>query len=115
VLFRSGRLIQAVKTDGTVVNVAVPTYVNATTTTVAYTIPTSTDLMDISEAVVNYLKAPAASGGIGGLVSDSNLPLHRLTVKRLPNINPFGFKTIQPLRGAILTGPNTTCPAAPLP
>lgn len=111
-----GRLIQTVKTDGSVVNVAVPTY-NATTgaTTVAFTIPASTDLLDISEAVVNYLKAPASAGGIGGLVSDSNLPLHRLTVKRLPNINPFGFKTIQPLRGAILTGPNTTCPAAPLP
>ncbi|TCV90649.1 bifunctional metallophosphatase/5'-nucleotidase [Sulfurirhabdus autotrophica] len=106
-----GRLIQTVKTDGTVVDVAVPTY-NATTgvTTVAYTLPTSTDLLDISEAVVNYLRAPSASGGIGGLVSVANLPLHRLNVKRLPNVNPYSFKTIQPLRGATAA----TCPAAPL-
>lgn len=106
-----GRLIQTVKTDGTIVDVAVPTY-NATTntTTVAYTLPASTDLLDISEAVVKYLQAPSASGGIGGLVTTANLPLHRLNVKRLPNINPYAFKTIQPLRGATAA----TCPAAPL-
>lgn len=110
-----GRLIQAVKTDDTTVDVAVPTY-NATTatTTVAYTIPASTTLMDVSEAVVNYLRAPtsqvqAGLPGIGGLVTSSNLPIHRITVKRLPNINPFAFMVIQPLLGATAA----TCPPAP--
>ncbi len=45
-----GRLIQVVKTDGTVVTVSGP----------GVTAPAlvSTDLLDISEAVVNYLRAP---------------------------------------------------------
>ena len=46
------------------------------------------------------------SGGIGGLVTDGNLPLHRIAVKRLPTTNPFPFEVIQPLLGATAA----TCP-----
>ena len=56
---------------------------------------------------MKYLQAQVTQGGIGGLVMDGNLPLHRITIKRLPNINPFPFKVIQPLRGATAQ----TCPA----
>jgi hypothetical protein len=36
-----------------------------------------------------------------------NLPLHRITVKRLPTINPYPFKVIiQPLNGSSAA----TCP-----
>lgn len=93
-----GRTIQVVKTDGSIVQVAGPTGTNVT--------PASTDVMDVSEAVVQYLR-----GNLGGMVTTANLPIHRLTVKRLPNINPFGFKTIQPLLGAT----DATCPALPAP
>jgi sulfur-oxidizing protein SoxB len=92
-----GRTIQVVKTDGSIVQVAGPG-VNVT--------PASTDVMDVSEAVVQYLKV-----NLGGMVTPSNLPIHRLAVKRLPNINPFGFKTIQPLLGASAA----TCPTTVLP
>ena len=94
-----GRLIQVVKTDGTVVAVPGP----------GVTAPAlvSTDLLDISEAVVNYLRAPVASGGIGGTVTASNVPIHRITVKRLPTVNPYPFSVIQPLKGASAA----TCPA----
>jgi sulfur-oxidizing protein SoxB len=89
-----GRTVQVVKTDGSIVQVAGPG--------APATLPASTDVMDVSEAVVQYLR-----GNLGGLVTTANLPIHRLTVKRLPNINPFGFPTIQPLLGATAA----TCPA----
>jgi hypothetical protein len=40
-------------------------------------------------------------------VTANNLPIHRLTVKRLPTINPYSFRQIQPLKGASAA----TCPA----
>ncbi|MBI5460849.1 MAG: hypothetical protein HY941_01525 [Gammaproteobacteria bacterium] len=88
-----GRTVQVVKTDGSIVQVAGPgsnTPVN------------SADVMDITEAVVKYLRED-----LGGLVTDTNTPNHRLTVKRLPTINPYNFKVVQPLRGAS----TATCPA----
>jgi sulfur-oxidizing protein SoxB len=92
-----GRTIQVVMNDGSIVQVAGP---GMTTT-----LPNSLDVMDISEAVVKYLKGPK----INGLVTSSNLPIHRLTVKRLPTINPPGydFRMIQPVKGASAA----TCPA----
>jgi S-sulfosulfanyl-L-cysteine sulfohydrolase len=62
----------------------------------------SADVMDVTEAMVQYLRR-----NLNGLVTDINTPIHRLTVKRLPTINPFNFKVIQPLRGASAA----TCPA----
>ena len=73
-----GRLVQVVKTDGSIVQVAGPG--------APATLPNSLDVMDISEAVVKYLR-----GNLGGMVTASNLPIHRLTVKRLPTINPYSF------------------------
>jgi len=63
-------------------------------------------LMDITEAVVKYLRDPQY---LGGVVTDANTPSHRLTVKRLPTISPPGydFRMIQPLKGASVA----TCPA----
>lgn len=87
-----GRTIQAVMNDGSIVQVAGP----GTNTAV-----NSVDVMDITEAVVKYLRI-----NLGGLVTDSNMPSHRLTVKRLPTINPYNFNPIQPLRGASAA----TCP-----
>jgi hypothetical protein len=90
-----GRTIQVVKADGTGwVKVAGPG-VNSTID--------SLDVMDITEAVVRYLQDP---DGINGLVTADNLPTHRLTVKRLPSINPYPFSVVQPLRGAS----SATCP-----
>jgi len=97
-----GRLIETVKTDGTIITAFDP----ALTTNVALD---SSTLLDVTEAVVQYLRAPASSGGIGGLVTSSNLQLHRINVKRLPNINPFPFNVVQPLVGATLA----TCPPKP--
>jgi len=94
-----GRLIQVVSNTGTAVTVAGPG--------VTGTLPDSNSLLDVTEAVVNYLRAPASAGGIGGMVTADNLKLNRLTIKRLPNINPYAFKTVQPLRGATAA----TCPA----
>ena len=90
-----GRTVQVVKTDGSIVQVAGPTGTNVT--------PNSLDVMDISEAVVKYLRE-----NLGGVVTDANTPSHRLTVKRLPTISPAGynFKMIQPLKGAS----SATCP-----
>jgi sulfur-oxidizing protein SoxB len=93
-----GRLIQVTKADGTTVDVAGPG--------VSTTLPDSNSLLDITEAVVRYLQAPAAQGGIGNVVTASNLPLHRINVKRLPTINPYPFKVVQPLNGST----PTTCP-----
>ncbi len=92
-----GRAIQVVKTDGTIVQVAGPGVAAGTP------LPNSLDVMDVSEAVVKYLK-----GNLGGLVTSTNLPIHRLTVKRLPTINPpgYNFKMIQPIKGAS----PATCP-----
>ena len=92
-----GRTVQVVKTDGSIVQVAGPG-------TPAGSLPNSLDVMDISEAVVQYLKV-----NLNGLVTDANLPIHRLTVKRLPTINPpgYNFKMIQPVKGAS----SATCPA----
>ncbi|MDP2026900.1 bifunctional UDP-sugar hydrolase/5'-nucleotidase [Sulfuriferula sp.] len=94
-----GRAIQVVKTDGSIVQVAGPGVVAGTP------LPNSLDVMDVSEAVVKYLKGPK----INGLVTSSNLPIHRLTVKRLPTISPpgYNFKMIQPIKGASAA----TCPA----
>lgn len=91
-----GRQVQVVKTDGTVVQVAGPG--------APATLPPSEDLMDVTEAVVQYLRV-----NLGGTVTDGNLPSHRLTVKRLPTINPpgYNFRMIQPLKGASAA----TCPA----
>jgi sulfur-oxidizing protein SoxB len=91
-----GRTIQVVKTDGSIVQVAGPG--------APATLPNSLDVMDVSEAVVQYLR-----GNLGGLVTADNLPIHRLTVKRLPTINPpdYDFKMIQPVKGASAA----TCPA----
>ena len=89
-----GRVVQVVKTDGSIVQVAGPG-INVT--------PNSLDVMDVSEAVVQYLRV-----NLDGLVTDANLPIHRLTVKRLPTISPPGydFGMIQPLKGAS----SATCP-----
>ena len=90
-----GRQIQVVKTDGSVVQVAGPG--------APATLPPSEALMDITEAVVKHLRE-----NLGGVVTDANTPSHRLTVKRLPTINPPGydFRMIQPLKGASAA----TCP-----
>lgn len=69
-------------------------------------LPNNNTLLDVTEAVVKYLEAPAAQGGIAGLVTSHNLPLHRISVKRLPTINPYPFKVVQPLNGATAA----TCP-----
>lgn len=91
-----GRTVQVVKTDGSIVQVAGPG--------APATLPNSLDVMDVSEALVKYLRE-----NLGGLVTDDNLPIHRLTVKRLPTISPAGydFKMIQPLKGASAA----TCPS----
>lgn len=90
-----GRTIQVVKTDGSIVQVAGPG--------APATLPNSLDVMDISEAVVKYLRE-----NLGGTVTEANLPIHRLNVKRLPTINPPGydFPMIQPVKGASAA----TCP-----
>jgi len=93
-----GRLIQVVTTDGRIVDVRGPG--------VTAPLPDSNTLLDVTEAVVNYLRAPAADGGLDGLVSADNLPLNRVRVTRLPTINPYPFNVIQPLRGASAA----TCP-----
>ena len=91
-----GRQVQVVKTDGSVVQVSGPGG--------PATLPPSEELMDITEAVVQYLRV-----NLGGTVTEANLPSNRLTVKRLPTINPpgYNFKMIQPLKGAS----TATCPA----
>jgi 2',3'-cyclic-nucleotide 2'-phosphodiesterase (5'-nucleotidase family) len=88
-----GRVVQVVKTDGSIVQVAGPG--------ASGTLPNSLDVMDITEAVVKYLRE-----NLGGMVTAGNLPIHRLTVKRLPTINPYSFRQIQPLKGAS----TATCP-----
>jgi hypothetical protein len=97
-----GRAIEVVKTDGSIVQVAGPGLAAGTP------LPNSLDVMDISEAVVKYLRE-----NLGGTVTEANLPIHRLTVKRLPTINPPGydFPMIQPVKGASAA----TCPADPAP
>ena len=91
-----GRLVQVVKNDGTVVQVSGPG--------APAVLPPSEELMDITEAVVQYLRV-----NLAGRVTEANLPSHRLTVKRLPTISPAGysFRMIQPLKGASAA----TCPA----
>jgi 2',3'-cyclic-nucleotide 2'-phosphodiesterase (5'-nucleotidase family) len=84
-----GRLIQLVTNDGQTVNVD-PT-----------ALPDGAALLDVTEAVVRYLQ-----DGLGGVVTPANLPLHRINVKRLPTINPYPFKVVQPLNGASAA----TCP-----
>ena len=91
-----GRLIQVITNDLQVIDL-VP----------GAPLPDSNTLLDVTEAVVKYLRAPAAQGGIEGLVTANNLPLHRITVKRLPTINPYPFKVVQPLNGATAA----TCPS----
>jgi 2',3'-cyclic-nucleotide 2'-phosphodiesterase (5'-nucleotidase family) len=90
-----GRAIEVVKMDGSIVQVAGPG--------APATLPNSLDVMDISEAVVKYLRE-----NLGGTVTEANLPIHRLNVKRLPTISPPGydFQMIQPLKGAS----SATCP-----
>jgi len=91
-----GRTIQVVKTDGSIVQVAGPGAPS--------TLPDSLDVMDVTEAVVQYLRED-----LGGMVTEENLQTHRLTVNRLPTINPFPFDVIQPLLGASVA----TCPSLP--
>lgn len=90
-----GRAVEVVKNDGTAVQVAGPG--------APAVLPPSEELMDITEAVVKYLRV-----NLAGRVTEANLPSHRLTVKRLPTINPAGysFRMIQPLKGAS----PATCP-----
>lgn len=88
-----GRAVQVVKTDGSIVQVAGPG---------AGPLPNSLEVMDITEAVVKYLRE-----NLNGVVTPDNLPIHRLTVKRLPTINPYPFQVVQPLRGAS----SSTCPS----
>lgn len=99
-----GRLIETVAaSDGAIITAYDPALGTAN-------VPLdSSTLLDVTEAVVKYLRAPASSGGVGGLVTSSNLQLHRINVKRLPNINPFPFNVVQPLIGATLA----TCPPKP--
>ncbi len=89
-----GRTIQVVMNDGSIVQVAGPG--------APATPPNSLDVMDMTEAVVKYLRE-----NLNGMVTAQNLPIHRLTVKRLPTINPYGFRQIQPVKGASAA----TCPA----
>ena len=91
-----GRVVQVVKTDGSIVQVAGPG--------APASLPSSLDVMDITEAVVKHLQ-----NNLGGMVTEGNTPNHRLTVKRLPTISPAGynFRMIQPLKGAS----SATCPA----
>lgn len=87
-----GRTVQVVMNDGSIVQVAGPG---------TNTVVNSADVMDVTEAVVKYLRE-----NLNGLVTDANTPSHRLTVKRLPTINPYNFNVVQPLRGASAA----TCP-----
>lgn len=64
-------------------------------------LPDNGEWLDVTEAVVKYLRE-----GLGGMVTAANLPVHRITVKRLPTVNPYPFKTVQPLKGAT----SETCP-----
>ena len=86
-----GRPIQVVTKDQKVVDLA------------AASLPDSSSLLDVTEAVVQYLRE-----GLGGKVTADNLMLHRINIKRLPSINPYPFKVIQPLDGATAK----TCPLA---
>lgn len=88
-----GRTIQVVKTNGDIVQVAGPG--------APATLPNSLDVMDITEAVVKYLRE-----NLDGVVTADNLPIHRLAVKRLPTINPLPFQVVQPPLGASAA----TCP-----
>jgi 2',3'-cyclic-nucleotide 2'-phosphodiesterase (5'-nucleotidase family) len=85
-----GRLIQVMTNDGQTLDVD------------PAALPDSNNLMDVTEAMVKYLQ-----DGLGGTVTASNLPSHRITVKRLPTINPYPFKVIQPLNGSSAA----TCPS----
>ena len=89
-----GRLIQVVTNSGATVDVD------------PAALPDSDSLLDITEAVVRYLQAPLADGGLDGIVTTDSLPLHRINIKRLPTINPYPFKVVQPLNGATAA----TCP-----
>ena len=89
-----GRLIQMVTNDLQIVDVN------------PAALPDTNTLLDVTEAVVKYLRAPTAHGGIGGLVTANNLASHRISIKRLPTINPYGFRMVQPLNGASAA----TCP-----
>jgi len=89
-----GRLIQVVTNSGETVDVD------------PAALPDSDSLLDITEAVVRYLQAPLADGGLDGIVTADSLPLHRINIKRLPTINPYPFKVVQPLNGATAA----TCP-----
>lgn len=93
-----GRLIQVVTGEGQILDVRGPG--------LGGPLPDNASVLDVTEAVVKYLRAPAAEGGLGGLVTAENLSLHRINVKRLPTINPYGFNVVQPLRGASAA----TCP-----
>jgi len=85
-----GRLIQVVTHDRQVLDL-VP----------GEPLPDNGKLLDVTEAVVKYLRE-----GLGGIVTADNLPIRRITIKRLPTVNPYSFKTIQPLRGST----SKTCP-----
>ncbi len=90
-----GRLVQVVTNDGQVLDVN------------AAALPDTNTLLDLTEAVVKYLQAATSAGGLNSQITEATLPLHRITVKRLPTINPFQFNMVQPLLGAT----PATCPA----
>ena len=85
-----GRQIQVVDNNLNVINL-VP----------GQPLPNSEDMLDVTEAVVKYLKT-----GLNGVVTTNNLTLNRIKVKRLPTINPFPFNVVQPLKGSTAA----TCP-----
>ena len=77
-----GREIQAIDNDLQVITV-----------TPGQPLPPSEHLLDVTEAPVKYLQAPVSSGGIGGLVTDGHLPLHRIAVQRLHGGRGAGVET----------------------
>ncbi|MDF9391378.1 MULTISPECIES: bifunctional metallophosphatase/5'-nucleotidase [Methylococcus] len=85
-----GRLIQMVTHDLHVVDL-VP----------GQPIPDNRTFLDITEAVVKYLQVP-----LSGKVTSNNLSLNRIKVTRLPRLNTYPFKIVQPLEGAT----RETCP-----
>lgn len=95
-----GRLIEVTDTKLNTVTAWDPT-------AATHPLPDTNSLLDVTEAVVKYLRAPPSKGGLGGVVTKANLPVNRITVKRLPTIKPYRFDMVQPLHGATAK----TCPA----
>lgn len=101
-----GRLIEVSRNDGSVATAWDPALSVTVNTS---NLPDVNSLLDVTEATVQYLRAPLSEGGLNGVVTAANLPLHRINIRRLPSINPFAFRVIQPLLGATAA----TCPPRP--